>query len=396
MKFYRSSQKFDIYPSFVVIIEKRCIIYDMKKVFVFAGCFFLLVFAGIFFINFYEDSFEHAYDNAKIGIILNDTITDRSYSQAHYDGLKAALSTFKNASLVCKENVASGAHFITAVDELVASGCRIIVANSYNYTADVYQVADKYPYVYFFHASGLGKRSNLTTFFGRMYQVRYLTGIVAGMQTKTNKIGYVAAFPIDEVNRGINAFTLGVRLVNPDAEVFVEWSGSWLDEESNRTAALKLIFEQNVDVMTMHTDTLIPLEEADKNDVWVVGYNFDNENMFPATYLTGAVWNWKEFYRTKIVECMGGKLRGGHFWNGIEKNIITLTPLTDNVQNKDKVQYLVTREQKKMSVNNSDIFFGPIYDNKGVLRVPEGCCLTDYAILNDFKWYVQGVRIGDF
>lgn len=93
---------------------------------------------------------------------------------------------------------------------------------------------------------------------------------------------------------------------------------------------------------------------------------------------------------------MGGKLRGGHFWNGIEKNIITLTPLTDNVQNKDKVQYLVTREQKKMSVNNSDIFFGPIYDNKGVLRVPEGCCLTDYAILNDFKWYVQGVRIGDF
>ena len=375
-------------------MQKLVIMCSMKKFIVLAVSFFLLISVGFFFINSYGNDSKTVYEPAKIGIILNGTIDDHSYSQSHYDGLKLAMETFGNASLTCKEYVESGTPFLKAVDELVSSGCRIIIANSFNYTTDIYLAADKYLYVYFFHASGLGKRANLTTFFGRMYQVRYLTGIVAGLQTKTGRIGYVASFPIDEVNRGINAFTLGVRLVNPEAQVFVEWSGSWLEEAGNRIAAQNLIFEKHVDILTVHTDSLVPLEEAEKNGVWTIGYNFDNASLYPSTYLTGAVWNWQEFYKVKIVECMGGKLRGGHFWNGIEKNIVTMTPLTDNVSNKDNVQYIVTQEMKKMYVNNRDIFFGPIYDNKGNLRVPDGCCLTDDAILSDFKWYVQGVVTG--
>lgn len=367
----------------------------MKKLFILAAGFFFLVFAGMFFINFYDESPENVYTNSKVGLILNGTIDDRSYSQSHYDGLKVALEGAKDIVFVYKENISNGEPFIAAVDELVTAGCRIIIANSYNYTEDLYKATDKYPYVYFFHASGLGKRPNLTTFFGRMYQVRYLTGIVAGMQTKTGKIGYVAAFPIDEVNRGINAFAMGVRLVNPDAEVFVEWSDSWLDEGANRLATQKLIFEKGIDVLTVHTDTLVPFEEADKNGIWTIGYNFDNEKLFPETYLTGAVWNWQEFYKEKIFELISGKLRGGYFWNGIEDGIVMLTNLTDNVADKERVQYIVSRELKKILVNNRDIFFGPIYDNNGELRVPDGCCMTDEAILRDFNWYVEGVKIGD-
>ncbi|MCR5763799.1 MAG: BMP family ABC transporter substrate-binding protein [Treponema sp.] len=368
----------------------------MRKVLVLAGSFFFLVFAGLFFINFYESSSESKDNNVKIGIILNGTVKDHSYSQSHYEGLKAAVKNLKNVSITYKENIESGANFLSCVENLVKSGCRIIIANSYNYAYDIELASSKYPYVYFFHASGLGNRANLTTFFGRMYQVRYLTGIVAGMQSDSGRIGYVAAFPIDEVIRGINAFTMGVRLVNPEAQVFVEWSGSWIEAGNNRRATQKLISEKEIDVLAIHTDSLVPLEEASEKDIWTIGYNYDNESMFTSTYLTGAVWNWTEFYKVKIPECIGGKLRGGHFWNGIEKRIVTLSPLTDNVKNKDEVQKILDREQKKMDVNNYDIFFGPIYDNAGNLRVPEGCCLTDESLLDDFNWYVQGVAVNAF
>ena len=106
----------------------------------------------------------------------------------------------------------------------------------------------------------------------------------AGMQTETNEIGYVAAFPIAEVNRGINAFTLGVRSVNPDATVYVKWSNSWTGEEENAETARELIRDHAIDVLAMHTNALSPLEIADENDIWTIGYNIDNKNPSPLTY----------------------------------------------------------------------------------------------------------------
>ena len=368
----------------------------MKRTFIFAICFFLLILLGMVIINFHVDFQEKLPEESKVGLILYGSSNDRSFSQAHYEGVRDAVLNINGLELIYRENVVSGGAFLDTVDELVNSGCRIIIATSYNYSDSIKVAADTYPYVYFFHAAGTYSQSNLTSFFGRMYQIRYLTGIVAGLQTKTGEIGYVAAFPIDEVNRGINAFMLGVSRVNPGAKVFVEWSGSWLNGGANRNAAERLIANHSIDVLSMHTDSLAPLEVAEKHSIYSIGYNFDNEMQFRSTYLTSAVWDWKEFYKPKISECLVGKLRGGHCWNGMETNIIRMTPLTDNVSNKDKVQYFLDWEIKKILVNNCDVFFGPIYDTDGNLRVPEGSCLTDESILNDFKWYVKGVCTSAF
>jgi basic membrane protein A len=135
------------------------------------------------------------------------------------------------------------------MEELIKSGCEIIVCNSYNYGEFVLEEARKNPEVYFFHTAGTERENNMSTYFGRMYQIRYLCGIVAGLQTKTNEIGYVAAYDLSEVNRGINAFTLGVRKVNPEAKVYVRFSDTWDDYDTTRETAKKLFDGKNIDVV---------------------------------------------------------------------------------------------------------------------------------------------------
>jgi len=249
--------------------------------------------------------------------------------------------------------------------------------------------AEKYPEIYFLHATGTGSDKNMSTYFGRIYQIRYLCGIVAGLQTETNEIGYVAAFPIPEVNRGINAFTLGVRSVNSEATVYVSWTYSWHDDTSAAEATNKLLDNHNIDVLTMHSDSLMPLEIAEERGVMSIGYNYDNSRNYPETYLTAAVWDWEEFYTPIILKCLQGKFEGKHYWEGIDTGMVSLAPLTDKVN--DETEAIVLQEMERISSGTYDVFYGPIYDNEGNLRVEEGECMTDNAMLNEFDWYVEGV-----
>ena len=209
------------------------------------------------------------------------------------------------------------------------------------------------------------------------------------MQTETNEIGYVAAFPIAEVNRGINAFTLGVRMVNPDAKVYVKWSNSWTGEEDNSDATKGLLEEHNIDVLAMHTDAISPMEIADKNKIWIIGYNVDNSNRFPDTYLTAPVWNWEKFYEPRILECLQGKFQGIHYWEGIESGVVDLAPLTSNV--KPGIAEKVEEERLRLMSETFDVFYGPITDNEGNVRIKSGQSMTDENMLNNFFWYVEGV-----
>jgi len=218
-----------------------------------------------------------------------------------------------------------------------------------------------------------------------------LSGIVAGLLTTTNEIGYVAAFNISEVNRGINAFTMGVRLVNPDATVHVEWCGSWTDDNMAAAATNKLIESHNIDVLTMHTDSLAPLEVAEKNKIWSIGYNTDNSSLFPDTYLTAPVWEWEYFYKQRIEECKYNQFTGKHYWEGMETGVVSLAPFTDNV--KPEISAIVENEKKRIETGTYDVFYGPIRDNKGNLRIKDGESMTDDEMLNAFDWFVEGVKI---
>ncbi len=363
----------------------------MKKVFAISGLVFVAIIVGICFINIYEANTEVTQETTMVGLILNGDSQDRNWSQAHYEGL-AKTAEELNLNIIFKER-AKAEQIEQLVEELVEEGCEIIIANSFEFGEGMEASAAKYPDLFFYHATGVGEGKNLSSYFGRMYQVRYLCGVVAGLQTQTNEIGYVAAFPISEVNRGINAFTLGVKSVNPEAVVYVRWTNSWTEDSAAEKATEKLLTDHSVDILAMHTDSLIPLKIADERGVKTIGYNTDNGDLYPDTYLTAAIWDWEKFYTPNILRCLQGKFEGYHYWEGIETGIVSMAPYAPFV--KDETKEAVEREKQRMISGTFDVFYGPIKDTEGNLRVAEGESMTDYVMLNEFDWYVEGVVIDE-
>lgn len=361
----------------------------MKRIGIVAGILIFAIVVGIFVIRVQETDTDVTKQKTKVGMILNGTVQDHSWSQSHYEAMKKTAQKL-NLDVQYRENVPDDERCESVLEELVNSGCEIIIGNSFNYGEWELKIAADHPEIHFYHASGVEESSNLATYFGRIYQIRYLCGIVAGLQTRTNEIGYVAAFPLSEVNRGINAFTLGVRSVNPDAVVWVEWSNTWGEDEPTEQAARKLLGAHDIDVVAMHTDSLKVLEVADELGVWSIGYHMDNSELFPDTWLTAAVWNWEDFYEPRILECLQGKFRGIHYWEGMESGVVALAPLSPNVS--PQAGPAIEAEKKKFESGTFDVFYGPVKDQDKTVRVGEGESMTDEAMLNGFDWFVEGVR----
>lgn len=361
----------------------------MKKIIITVIIIIVGIIAGIFLINVYKENPDVTEKATKVGVILNGLKNDKSWSQSHYEGLEKT-SQQLNLDITYKEYVTTDT-VMYVIEEFVNKGCEIIIANSAIYTDQMVKAAEHYPEVFFFHATGVSSRKNLSTYFGRMYQMRYLTGIAAGLQTETNEIGYAAAFPTSEVNRGLNAFALGVRSVNPDAKIYVRFINSWNADLAAANAAESLINEHNIDILAMHTDSLEPLRLADQYGIMSIGYNIDNSNSFPESYLTAAVWDWEKFYTPHILKCLQGKFEGANYWESSETGIINIAPLSEKA--KAGISEKIESESIRLHNGTFGVFYGPIYDNEGNLRVAEGESMTDDAMLNKFDWYVEGVVI---
>ena len=363
----------------------------MKKIFVIVGIFVIAIVLGTLWIRTYEQDTEVTKEATMVGVLLNGSIDDKSWSQSHYEGLSLTAKEL-NLEIIYVEN-AEEEKAGEYIEELIGKGCEIIIANSFGFGEAVEAAAQEYPEVYFLHATGVVSGKNLSTYFGRMYQIRYLSGVVAGMQTQTDEIGYVAAFPISEVNRGINAFALGVRSVNQDATVYVSWIDSWTDDEATEGATRALLEKHNIDVLAMHTDSLKPLEIAEEEGIWCIGYNVDNRTDFPDTYLTAAIWDWENFYTPTILRCLQGKFEGTHYWESVNTGIVSLAPLK-NLINPETLE-VVEKRLEQLNSGAYDVFYGPITDNMGQIRIAEEESMTDNAMLNEFDWYVEGVVIDE-
>lgn len=364
----------------------------MKKVASVIVIILTIVVVGIFLINGKKENTDVTRKQTKVGVLLIGSCDDKSYNQSHYEAMQKTAETL-NLNVLYRECAPTDEGSKAVMEELIAEGCEIIICNSYDYGEWILQMAEEHPEIYFYHATGIEQKNNLATFFGRMYQMRYLSGIVAGLQTETDKIGYVAAFPISEVNRGINAFTLGVRSVNPDAEVYVQWCDSWTDDEAAGDAAEALIADRKIDVIAMHTDSNAVLELAEEKGIWSIGYNLDNSDSFPNTFLTAPVWQWENYYEPYILKCLQGKFRGENYWEGAATGVVGLAPLTDNV--KSGVAEAIVTAEARMQAGTFDVFYGPVTDNQGELRIAEGENMSDEAMLNRFDWYVEGVIMNE-
>lgn len=361
----------------------------MRKVVSVITTILAIVIAGIFLINGKKENTDVTKIQTKVGCLLIGSCDDRSYNQSHYEALEKTAAKL-NLQVIYKENTPTDETSVQVMEELIKEGCEIIICNSYDYGEWILQAAEAHPDIYFFHASGIKQTKNLATYFGRIYQMRYLSGIVAGMQTENDRIGYVAAFPISEVNRGINAFALGVKSVNPDAEVHVEWCNSWTDDDAAGAAAEKLL-DYDIDVIAMHTDSVRALELAEEKGIWSIGYNVDNQENYPDTFLTAPVWQWENYYEPYILKCLQGKFKEGNYWEGTSTGVVGLAELSPEV--KPGAAEKVAEAKERMDAGTFDVFYGPITDNKGVLRIAEGENMSDDAMLNQFDWYVEGVII---
>ncbi|HDQ13402.1 MAG TPA: BMP family ABC transporter substrate-binding protein [Sediminispirochaeta sp.] len=291
------------------------------------------------------------------------------------------------------ENVPEGPDAARIFRQYAQQGYDMIFANSFGYMDPMYEVAQEFPDVIFEHCSGYKTADNMATYFGRMYQARYLSGIVAGEMTEVDKIGYVAAFPIPEVIRGINAFTLGVRKVNPDAKVQVVWTNTWYDPVKEREAAVALL-DDGVDIVTQHQDTTEPQKAAAERGKLSIGYDSDMGKFVGETVLVSPIWNWGPYYAEQAQAAIDGTWVSHSFWGGIDGGTVKLSGFSDLVP--QEVRDDVAAERERITSGEWDVFYGPFKNQKGEEVIPAGEQLSDEEMLN-MNYFVEGVvgRVGD-
>src|SRR5512137_400352 len=224
------------------------------------------------------------------------------------------------------ESVAEGADAERVIRELAQSGCKVVFATSFGYMNYMEKVSKQFPKVIFMHATGYKTGPNFGIYNARFYEGRYLAGVVAGKMSKSNILGYVAAFPIPEVLQGINAFARGARSVNPKAEVRVIWVNSWFDPGKEREAANTLI-SQGADVVTHHTDSTAVVQTAEEKGKSAIGYHSDMSKYGPKAHLTASTHDWGDFYTKAVQDVVAGTWKSTSVWGGYKDGMIKLAPL---------------------------------------------------------------------
>ncbi|HDS02541.1 MAG TPA: BMP family ABC transporter substrate-binding protein [Firmicutes bacterium] len=288
---------------------------------------------------------------------------------------------------IYKESVPEGPEVKDVIRNMIDQGAKIIFAGSFGYMDYVEEVSKEYPDIIFLHCSGYKMTENMGTYFGRMYQARYLSGLVAGLKTKTGKIGYVAAFEIPEVIRGINAFALGVRDVNPDAKVYVRWTHTWYDP-GKETEAAKALLDEKCDVIAQHQDTAGPQQAAEARGAFSIGYNSDMYSIAPRAYMTAPIWNWGPYFIDQIKKAMDGTWTSGSYWGGLEDGIVDLAPLTPNAP--AEAREIVEEMREKIISGEFHVFEGPLKDQSGKIRLEKGHVMSDEMMLS-IDWFVSNV-----
>lgn len=330
----------------------------------------------------------------KVGVLYISTKTDGGWSQGHAEAFKKAVEEVgaDKVELFEKENVkdtdpqGTEAAIRTMIDE---QGCQMVFATSFGYMETVKRLAADYPNVKFEHCSGYESAENMDNYFGQIEQARYLSGIAAGMKTESNKIGYVAANPIPEVIRGCNAFTLGVRSVNPEATVHVKFSMTWFDP-GKETETAKALLDEGCDVLAMHQDTPSTLKAAEDAGKFAVGYDLSAASVVPKAYLTAPLWDWSPYYAHKMQAVLNGTWKVEQSWGGMKEGIVKLDTLTDLVpeEAKAKIKEIEPQVEEK---GNAFIFVGPLKDQKGNEVCPAGKSLSREEQMS-MNYFVQGVE----
>lgn len=324
-------------------------------------------------------------------------IGDLGWSFQHDLGRRQAAKHFgSRLKTTFVENVPENPSVDVRIIRQLAQKNDIVFTASFGFMDPTLTVAQQFPNVKFEHASGFKSAPNMGNYFGAMEEARYLSGIVAGRKTTTNKLGYVAAFPIPEVVRGLNAFTLGVRSVNPKATVRVVWTSAWFDPGKERSAAESLL-NVDIDVLAQHQDSpATGLAAQAKGKFWV-GYDSDIRRFASKAFLTAPVWNWGPYYIRRVQAVIDGtwktdapSLPGATgFYGTMADGMIKLAPPSDLVDAATKA--LVAKRTADVKSGKLKVLAGPIRDQSGKVRIPKGRVMSLKEALA-WQWLVEGVE----
>ncbi|MCL5036782.1 MAG: BMP family ABC transporter substrate-binding protein [Chloroflexi bacterium] len=323
----------------------------------------------------------------KAAFIYEGTVGDGGWAYAHDAARKDLEQKLPFVKTIKIENV-KGPGSGPVFKEYAGQRYDIIFGTSLEYMDAMLETSNEYPKVKFENCGGDKTSGNMGTYFGRMYQARYLTGIVAGKMTKTNIIGYVAAFPIPEVIRGINAFTIGAKSVNPSVNVKVAWTNSWYDPVKEKETASSLI-DQNADIIAQHQDSPAAQQAAQDRGKYSIGYNTDMSRFAPKAHLVAAVWNWTPFYVRTLQQVKDRTWKPEKYWGGLNDGIIDISPFGSMVP--EDVRKIVLRKKNEILKRKLEVFRGPIQDQIGTLRVPRGKVMGDDE-MRSMDWFVEGVE----
>lgn len=338
-----------------------------------------------------------AKEDIKVGVLyISDPSEGSGYSYTHDLGIQGmqenlGLSSDQIVRKIVDDSDAQATE--ASIRECIDEGCNVIFSTSWGYMETTAAMAEEYPDIYFSHGTGyMSNGKNFNNYFGRIYQARYLSGIVAGMNTKSNLIGYVAAQDSSnsEVTGGIDAFAIGVASVNPDAKINVIITNSWYDPEKEEAASRQLL-DMGCDVMAQHCDTAYPQTLAQERGVYGIGYNSDMSKETPDSCLTSVIWNWSAYYTSAVKSIIDGSWDGSNYYGGMAEGLVGITNLASFAA--EGTQEKVDEATAAILSGQSNVFDGVMTTNTGETIGQEGSTLDDATITGGINWYYHNVVI---
>jgi basic membrane protein A len=367
------------------VAHLRCALHSLRMKY--SGCFYI---ALVFVLLMLIAGPSSADEPVKVAFIYVDPVGDTGWSYQHDLARKELERTLGSAiKTTFVESVPATADAERVIRQLAVAGNQLIFTTSFGYMEPTLRVAKLFPKVKFEHATGYKTAANLNTYEARFYEGAYLLGVLAGKTTKSNTLGFVGSFPIPEVIRNIDAFTLGARSVNPKIGTKVIWVDTWYDPGKERQAAEALI-AQGADVLAQNTDSPAIVQVAEQRGVHAFGWDSDMAKYGPHAQLTANTENWAGYYIEQVRKVMAGTWTGGHETaDGLKESMVVLTPLNKSVPPEVAALF----EEKRRAIIDGKLlpFAAPLKDNTGTIRLAAGAALS-YQQIKGIDWYVDGVE----
>ena len=338
-------------------------------------------------------------DKVMIGVLhISDPFAEGSgYAYAHQMGIEEMkkILGITDSQILYRTNVDYvGIMGVEgAMRDLIAQGVNIIIATSWGYMENCEQLAQEFPSVVFAHASGYrSNETNFTNYFGKHHEARYLAGIIAGLKTQSNKIGFVAAWGTEnsEVSGGLNAFAMGIEKINPQARVYVKVTNSWFDPMGESEATRALIAE-GCDIIAQHVNTASPQLEAERAGVYGIGFNTDMSIDAPGAVLTSVLWQWGAYYTFLIQSLIDGTFTTRPWYGSLADGIVALAPLSGIVQWEIETLDILETERRRIESSAFNVFSGVLETNDGRHIGREGESFPDEEIQFGIDWHYRTI-----